>query len=382
MKFSYISTFFPLRGGIAHFNTLLYRELVTRGHQLKAITFSRQYPKLFFPGKTQEESGGGEDIFKTHAEVLLDSINPFSWIRVGLHVRKDAPNILLFKYWITFFAPSYFTVSLVAKAFRKTKVIFILDNFFPHERRPGDALLHALATRTADGYIAMSDKVEQDLQKHLPDAPYVKAPHPVYNIFGDAIAKTAARALLGLNPNEKVILFFGYIRKYKGLDLLLDALPQILKKHPDLKLLVAGEFYGDEEEYRKKIGDLGLWEHILLKSDYIPNHEVARYFCAADCIVLPYRSATQSGIAQIAYHFERPAIATNVGGLKEVVLDGKTGILSPNSKPEEIAKAVIRFYEASGKVDFVKHICEEKKKYSWENFASAIEQLAEKLTSN
>ncbi|ACF12903.1 glycosyl transferase group 1 [Chloroherpeton thalassium ATCC 35110] len=379
MKISYISTFFPLRGGIAHFNTLLYKELSARGHQLHAITFSRQYPKLFFPGKTQEETGGGEEIFKTHAEILLDSINPFSWIRVGWRVRKQAPDIILFKYWITFFAPAYFTISFVAKLFRKTKVIFILDNFFPHEKRFGDAFLHELAIRTADGYLAMSEKVERDIQTHLPRALYIKAPHPVYNIFGDAIAKSEARALLGLNPNEKVILFFGYIRKYKGLDLLLDALPQLLKKYPDLKLLIAGEFYGDEAEYRKKIDDMGLWKHLLLQSDYIPNHEVARYFCAADCIVLPYRSATQSGIAQIAYHFERPAIATNVGGLKEVVLDGKTGYLASSSEPKEIAAAIIRFYEAFGKVDFEKHMREEKKKYSWENFANAIEQLAEKL---
>ncbi|NTW48451.1 MAG: glycosyltransferase [Chlorobiales bacterium] len=379
MKISYISTFYPLRGGIAHFNALLFQALAGRGHTLRAITFSRQYPKLLFPGKTQEEQGSEEELYKTNAEVLLDSINPFSWIRVGLKVRAFNPDVVLFKYWITFFAPSYFVISLLAKAGRKTKVVYILDNFHPHERRPGDKLLLWLATRLVDGYVAMSDKVEQDLKAYLPHPKYEKAPHPIYNIFGDAMPMSEARRKLDLPEQGKVILFFGYIRKYKGLDILLEALPEIVRQHPDMMLLIAGEFYGDEEAYRKKIDELKLWPHIVLKSDYIPNDEVSRYFCAADCVVLPYRSATQSGIVQIAYHFERPSIVTNVGGLSEVVIDEKTGYVTRESDPKSIAKAVDRFYAEQGCIDFQGNIQVEKKKYSWETFATAVEDLRKKL---
>ncbi|NTW50204.1 MAG: glycosyltransferase [Chlorobiales bacterium] len=379
MKISYISTFYPLRGGIAHFNALLFQALAGRGHTLRAITFSRQYPKLLFPGKTQDEQGNEDELYKTNAEVLLDSINPLSWIQVGMKVRSFNPDIVLFKYWITFFAPCYFVISLFAKVGRKTRVVYVLDNFHPHEQRPGDKLLLWLATRFVDGYIVMSDKVEQDLKKYFPNPKYEKAPHPIYNIFGDAIPTPEARRNLGLSEQGKVILFFGYIRKYKGLDILLEALPEIVQHHPDLKVLIAGEFYEDEALYRKKIDELNLWPHIILKSDYIPNNEVSRYFCAADCVVLPYRSATQSGIVQIAYHFDRPSIVTNVGGLSEVVLDEKTGYVTREGDAKAIANAVRRFYNEQGQIDFQSNIRKEKEKYSWETFATAVETLCKKF---
>jgi len=381
VNIAFVSTFYPLRGGIAHFNTLLYQKLTERGHRVTAITFSRQYPKLFFPGKTQEEQGTEDDLYKTNAEVLLDSVNPLSWIQVGLRVYDLAPDVVLFKYWIPFFAPAYFVISLIAKLRSKTKVIYILDNFKPHETRVGDGILLWLATRLADGYVAMSDKVESDLKKEFPTARYEKSPHPIYNIFGGAISKTEARQKLGLSESQKVILFFGYIRSYKGLDLLLDAMPELTKAFPDLTLIIAGEFYGDEQLYRDKISSLGISNHLLLATDYIPNHDVSTYFCAADCAVLPYRSATQSGIVQIAYHFDLPSVVTNVGGLSEVVRDGKTGFVVEPNNSDAIVDGVKMFYESRHDIDFTANIRAEKKQYSWDAFAEAVERLDSKLRS-
>ncbi|MBC8044983.1 MAG: glycosyltransferase [Rhizobacter sp.] len=374
MKISYISTFYPLRGGIAHFNTLFYKTLTLRGHSVKAITFSRQYPKLLFPGKTQDEQAGETEFYKTGAEVLLDSINPLSWMQVALRVVEQSPDAVLFKYWIPFFAPCYFVISLFVKLFSRAKVIYILDNFIPHEKRFGDGALRWLATRFVDGYIAMSDAVEHDLTRELPEARYKKSSHPVYDIFGEPVEKNIARAQLGIDQNAEVILFFGYIRKYKGLDVLLDAMPEIVKSKPRLKLLVVGEFYGDEQFYREKIGAMNLWPFITLVSDYVPNEHVAGYFCASDAVVLPYRSATQSGIVQIAYHFARPAIVTGVGGLGEVVIDGKTGFVVPPESPAPLAAAVIRFF-GDTETGFEANVKAEQKKYTWEAFAEAFEDL-------
>ncbi len=381
MNIAFVSTFYPLRGGIAHFNTLLYQKLAERGHAVTAITFSRQYPKLFFPGKTQEEQGAEVEFYKTNAEALIDSINPLSWVQVGLRIYDLAPDVVLFNYWIPFFAPAYAVISLIAKLRPTTKVIFILHNFKPHEKRFGDNFLLWLATRFVDGYMAMSDKVESDLKKEFPTARYEKSPHPIYNMFGDAISKIEARKKLGLSESQKVILFFGYIRAYKGLDLLLDALPDLVKAFPDLTLIIAGEFYGDEQLYRDKISSLGISKHLLLVTDYIPNHDVSTYFCAADCAVLPYRSATQSGIVQIAYHFDLPSVVTNVGGLSEVVIDGKTGcVVAPNSAAA-IVEGVKKFYETRDEIDFTTNIRAEKKQYSWDAFAEAVERLDSKLRS-
>ncbi|MDW8436488.1 MAG: glycosyltransferase [Chloroherpetonaceae bacterium] len=379
MRISFVSAFYPLRGGIAHFNALLYQALAERGHALQAITFSRQYPKILFPGKTQQEQGDVKDSYKTNAEVLLDSVNPFSWIRVGLRARSFKPDILLFKYWMSFFAPCYFVVSLVAKFRRNTKVVYIVDNLRPHEKRFGDEFLLWLATRAVDGYVVMSDAVERDLLSYLKNPKREKSPHPIYDIFGDPMPKSEARRLLGLPESAKVILFFGYIRRYKGLDILLDALSELVKEHSDLKALIAGEFYEDESAYRKKIDELKLWDYVILKSDYVPNDEVSRYFCAADCLVLPYRSATQSGIVQIAYRFERPLVVTDVGGLTEVVKNERTGIVVPEATPRAVAEGVKKFFAIRGAIDFEGEIRAERQKHSWQAFAQAIERLAARL---
>lgn len=377
MKIVYISTFYPLRGGIAHFNALLTKTLTERGHRVKAITFSRQYPALLFPGKTQEADESENEFYPTHAEAILDSINPLTWIQVALRVIEEKPDAVLFKYWIPFFAPCYAVIGLLVRLFSRTKVIYILDNFMPHERRFGDGVLLWLATRFVDGYLVMSSLVERDLTESFPDAVFEKSPHPVYSIFGDSLSKDAARQALGLGASERVLLFFGYIRRYKGLDVLLDAMPEIVAAVPNVKLLVVGEFYGDEDLYREKILTLNLPQHLTLVSEYVPNSEVGKYFCACDVVVLPYRSATQSGIVQIATHFERPCIVTDVGGLSEAVKDGETGyVITPNS-PDAIAEAVKKFFAAEP--PFAKALGREKQTQSWDNFAAALETVVTRL---
>jgi glycosyltransferase involved in cell wall biosynthesis len=376
MKVVIVSTFYPLRGGIAHFNSLLFKTLTRRGHTVKAITFSRQYPKIFFPGKTQDEQGTESEAYKTNARVMTDSINPFSWIRTGFAVASEKPDVVIFKYWMPFFAPCYFVISLIAKWFSKAKVVYILDNFIPHEKRIGDGVLLWLATRLADGYVAMSNTVEQDLLAYFPSGVrYEKAAHPVYNIFGEALPRSEAREKLGLTNDEKVVLFFGYIRKYKGLDTLFEALATL----NGIKLLVVGEFYGDEAFYRNKISELGIADKLILRDGYLPNDEVAKYFSACDLVVLPYRSATQSGIVQIAYNFDRPCLVTDVGGLAEVVHDGETGFIVPPENPAALAAAITRFYDENRAASFEAAVKVEKLKYSWDIFAEAIERLSSKI---
>jgi glycosyltransferase involved in cell wall biosynthesis len=381
VKISFVSTFFPYRGGIAHFNALLHRELKKRGHEIQAINFKRQYPAVLFPGKTQEETNASTpDAYKIPSLRILDSINPWTWLKAGLLVRKSNPDIVLFRYWLGFFAPVYFVISLAVKLFSNTKVIYIVDNFYPHEKRPGDELLLWLATRLPDGYLTLSSIVQQDLKTDQPKAICTVAPHPVYDIFGHAQDKEAARRELGIGPAKKVVLFFGYIRAYKGLDLLLEAVPEILLSQPDTIFLIAGEFYSNEQEYQKLIDTLNIRSHLKLHTSYIPNNEVAKFFSAADCVVLPYKSATQSGIVQIAYHFNLPAIVTNVGGLGEIVVDKKTGLLIQDRSATAVSDAVISFFKDYKPEDFRSEIETVKKQYSWPYFASQLEELMRGLT--
>jgi D-inositol-3-phosphate glycosyltransferase len=370
MKITLIGTAFPLRGGIAHYNALLAGALAEH-HEVQTITFSRQYPSLFFPGKSQEESPGGEKA--RPAPRLIDSINPLSWLRVGNLIRKQAPDLLLFKYWLPFFGPCFGTIARRARANGRTRVICICDNVLPHERRPGDAAFTRYAFRSVDGFIVQSDAVERDLTSFWKGARYRNVPHPVYSLFGAPIGKSEARRALGITA-ERVLLFFGYVRKYKGLDVLLEALAR-LPLDLGLHLLVAGEFYDPEAGYHNQIRSLGIAERVTLRSDYLPNDQVHLYFSAADAVVLPYRSATQSGIAQIAYNFDTPVIATDVGGLREVVLDDRTGLLVPPGDPSALADAIARFYASGRESLYRKHVREEKPKYSWQNLVSAIEEL-------
>ena len=371
MKIIIIGTAYPLRGGIAHYNALLAEEL-SKKHTVETITFKRQYPRLLFPGKTQEESGG--EHHAAPAPQLVDSINPFNWLAVARRIRTHTPDLLIFKYWLPFFGPCFGTIARFATRGTHTKVLFICDNVIPHEHRLGDRPFTAFAFKQADYFIVQSASVERDLQLFWPHAAYRNVPHPIYHMFGAAIDKKVARNALGIRA-QHVLLFFGYVRAYKGLHVLLEAVARIAPQL-DLQLLVVGEFYDDEQKYRRQITALKLDHHVMLYPDYVANDAVSLYFSAADAVVLPYISATQSGIAQIAYNFNKPVIASDVGGLGEVVRDNMTGFLVPPNDPEALANRIFAFYAESKENVFASHVREEKQKYSWENLSRSIEELA------
>jgi D-inositol-3-phosphate glycosyltransferase len=369
MRILIAGTAYPLRGGIAHYNALLARALSAR-HTVETITFKRQYPSLLFPGSSQEETADTPPA--PPAPQMIDSVNPANWVAVGREVRRRRPDLLLMKYWLPFFGPCFGTIARTAKRGTGLKVVYICDNVVPHERRPGDVVFTRYAFAPADGFIVQSDAVERDLLRMVPQARYRKVPHPVYTLFGDAIPRDRARAALGI-AEERVLLFFGYIRAYKGLQVLLDAVAAL--REP-VRLLVVGEFYDDEKKYREQIARLGLEGRVTVESAYVPNDRVGLYFSAADAVVLPYLSATQSGIAQIAYHFSLPVIATNVGGLAEVVRDGETGFVVAPGDPAALAAAIGRFYAEGKREAFALRVGEERKRYSWDAMVKGIEELA------
>jgi D-inositol-3-phosphate glycosyltransferase len=370
MKIIILSTAYPLRGGIAHFVGLLYKELA-KTNDAKVITFKRQYPSILFPGKSQIESGDTVEPIST--EVIVDSINPLNWLSVGHKIRKEKPDLLIFKFWMPFFAPCFGTISRIAKKNKITKVLTICDNVIPHEKKPGDITLTKYFFKTVDYFVLLSEKVRSDLLTLKPGSKNKFLPHPVYSNFGQAVNKNEAKKHLSISA-EKVILFFGFIRDYKGLDVLLNSMA-LLKNKLNVKLIIAGEFYSNEGKYLKIIDDLGIKENLLMFTDFIPTSDVKYYFSAADCVILPYRDATQSGIVQIATNFSKPVIAANVGGLGEVIENGKTGFVVEKENPEALADAIKNFYVENREEEFVKNVALEVKKYSWENFVNGIFDL-------
>jgi D-inositol-3-phosphate glycosyltransferase len=373
MRITIVGTAYPLRGGIAHYNAQLYRELSAAGHAVDIVTFSRQYPAFLFPGKTQNEEGAPDD-FSVPSSILVDSLNPVTWVTAGRFISSRLPDLVIFKYWLPFFGLCFGTIARVAARGTKTKVVFICDNVIPHEKRPGDRLFTRYAFGAADGFVVQSRAVEQDLRALVPGARYEFVPHPVYNGFGSAVPRDEARTRLGTGARH-VLLFFGYIRKYKGLDVLLDAIA-LLAGRLDVALFVVGEFYDDERQYRDRIRRLHIEKSVTVRSDYVPNEDVKYYFSAADAVVLPYTSATQSGIAQIAYNFELPVIASAIGGLPEVVRDGETGLLVPPGDPAALAETILRYFTSVDTARLRLNVREEKKLYSWGNLVAALERLA------
>lgn len=380
MKAVIVSTAYPMRGGIAQYTSILYKYLSLR-HKVKVFSFKRQYPEFLFPGKTQyETSEPAYRIPDADNKIAVDSINPFNWLLTALKIRKEKPDLLIYKYWIPFFAPCFFTIAFFAKMFTKTKVLYICDNVIPHEKRFGDIFLTKLAFSVADYFIVQSKTVEKDLKLlNKKNKPYVFTPHPLYNIFGEKIDRHQAREFIGKEygrdlKSENVILFFGYVRRYKGLHYLLDAMPDILKSG-NVKLLVAGEFYDDEKPYREKIENLKLQDDVLLVSDFLPDDRIKYFFSAADAVVLPYLSATQSGIVQICYFYDKPVIATDVGGIGEVVINGKTGILVEPENTKQLTEAVTGFFSKNLGTEFSSNIEKEKIKYTWEEYVKQLENL-------
>src|SRR5215471_9895030 len=370
----------PLRGGLATFDHRLAKEFIDHGNNCEIYSFSLQYPNVLFPGKTQytnEPAPAGIKIIPA-----INSINPFNWISVGNRIKKEMPDVIVVRYWLPFMGPALGTILRRVKKNGHTKVICIADNVIPHEHRPGDKSFTKYFLKSCDGFIAMSEKVVGDLRHFQKEKPVRFVPHPLYDNFGEPVSKMDARKELGIGNSEFVILFFGFIRKYKGLDILLDAMRIIKQTAPsqtsNLKLLIAGEYYEDEKPYLEQIKNLGIKDNVILRTEFIPDSEVKYYLCAADAVVQPYRSATQSGVTPLAYYFEKPMIVTNVGGLPSLVPHEKTGLVAePNA--ESLATAIQRFYQL-GENYFLPHLREEKQKYSWLNLVHAIFELAKRET--
>jgi glycosyltransferase involved in cell wall biosynthesis len=372
MKIVIISTAYPLRGGIAHYVSLLYQHLSKR-HDVSIITFKKQYPKFLFPGKSQEEIGDpGSGVPSVQ---IIDTLNPFTWYKAGRIAAELKPDLVIFKYWMPFFAPAFGVVARVAKKKSTCKVMFICDNVIPHEHTPIDEALTSWLFKAGDSFIVQSKSVEKDLLSVVENPNYRFVPHPVYENFGESIERREARRKIGLREDENTALFFGYVRKYKGLHVLLDSMREVLRS-VNVKLMVVGEFYDDERTYLQQIEKLDLRNNVMVVDNYVPNDEVAKYFSASDVVVLPYLDATQSGIAQIAYNFDKPVITTDVGGLAEVVINGKTGLVVSPDSPGQLAQAIVRFFTEKLGEKFSKGVEEQKRLYSWENLVKAVEELA------
>ncbi len=373
MKIAYLSTFYPFRGGIAQFNASLLRAL-EKQHEIRAFTFTRQYPALLFPGATQYVTSG-DVVDKIPAAPLLDTINPISYFKTAAAIQRFRPELLVMKFWMPFFSPALGTV---AGRLRKngTRTVAILDNLIPHERRPGDLLLIKYFLRRNDGFVAMSKTVERDLLNIHSRAKYVLRPHPLYDHFGPALPSPEAKARLGLPADKRILLFFGFIRDYKGLDDLIRATAHLPS---DYLLVIAGEVYGSFDKYQNLIAAMGTADRIKLFVRYIDDREVPDFFSAAEVCVLPYKSATQSGIVQIAFNFNLPVIVTEVGGLSEMVEDGETGLILRGREPQEMAGRVMEFFQKNMRAQMSRNIAMRRPQYGWAGFAEAILQLYKKL---
>ena len=368
---------YPFRGGLAAYNERLAREFAASGYEVEIETFTVQYPGILFPGKTQFadwDAPEGLSIQRT-----VNSVNPLNWLKVGKRIKKEQPDILMVRYWLPFMSPSLGTICRAVRRNKHTKVICLADNIVPHEKRPGDKLLTSYFMNSIDGMVAMSDSVLKDMKTFKPELPHSLCPHPLFDNFGDKIEPKKAKELLGLNPGQNYMLFFGFIRDYKGLDLLLKAFADKRFEKLPLKLIVAGEFYTDSKPYLELIEKLNLTEKVILKTDFIPDNEVNQYFGAADIVVQPYKSATQSGVTQIGYHFEKPMLVTKVGGLPEIIPDQRVGyVVEP--KENAIANAVIDFYQNKRQQEFEKNVKEEKQKFSWKNMVNAFLSVYDEVT--
>ena len=366
---------YPLRGGLATFDQRLAEEFNSLGFNCSIVSFSLQYPAILFPGKTQYSSDPPPSNLEIHS--WINSINPLNWFTVGNRIKNLKPDIIVVRFWIPFMGPALGTILRRVKRNKHTKIICIADNVIPHEHRPGDRNFTRYFLKVCDGFITMSDKVLNDLSKFNKIKPALVVQHPLYDTFGNKVEKKLAREHLGLNQDDKLILFFGFIRKYKGLDLLLKAITDPAIRENNIKLLVAGEFYEDENYYLSLIKDSNLQEQVILRDQFIPDSEVKYYLSAADCVVQPYRNATQSGVTPLAYHFEKPMIVTNVGGLPALVPNEKVGLVC-EPVPQSLANAINRFYEL-GEDFFIPHLRNEKQKYTWKNLVETILNLVNKV---
>lgn len=363
---------YPLRGGIADFNQALAKSYQQKGHKVKVFTFSLQYPGFLFPGKTQFAKG--EKPVEIEINVSINSINPFSWIKTGNRIAKENPEQVIIHYWMPFMASCLGTIAKQIKKNSNAKIIGIMHNVIPHENFPLKNQLTKYFVSQCDGFIAMSKSVLKDLEQFTTNQNKIFIPHPVYNIFGEKISKQESLKNLNLSSEYKYLLFFGIIRKYKGLDILIKALTdERLSKFP-IKLIVAGEFYEERKTYDELVAKHHLEDRIIFTDGFVPADKVKYYFCASDMVVQTYKTATQSGVTQIAYHFERPMLVTDVGGLAEIVPHQKVGYITAIN-PQSVADALFDFFENERDEEFSKNAAIEKNKFSWEQFIKGINEL-------
>ena len=363
---------YPFKGGISHYTGLMYRAL-SKKYDVDMISYKMQYPKILFKKEQRDYSN---DMFKIEdTDFYINTANPVNWIATASHIRKKKPDLVILQWWHPYFAPCYWSIgSLLGKC----KVLFICHNVFPHERFPLDRFLTKMVMAKGDYYIVHSKQDEEDLKTIRKNAKYKRTVLPTFNAFKiQNLDKTEGRRQLGIAEEEKVLLFFGFVRGYKGLKHLIRAMQRIVNNVEQAKLLIVGDFAGDKEEYLKLIEEYGVKDYIEIHDGYIPDQEVEKFFAASDVVVLPYESATQSGIVQIAYGFEKPVIATKVGGLPEVVLDGKTGYIVPPKDSEKLAERITDYFEKNKEMEFQENIQKEAYKYSWEHMTEIISELKE-----
>ncbi len=406
MRIIILGTAYPYRGGLAAFNERLAREVLAEGKntpkgesanqgndEVEVLTFTMQYPDFLFPGKTQySDDPAPKDLTIRR---VMNSINPLSWIRTGRMIRRMQPDLLIIKFWIPLMAPCLGTIARIAKRggkkreesgssemresreVKRVRVVSVLDNVIPHEPKPWDGVLIRYFIRSVDGFVAMSESVRQDCLRFISKKhpkPVALCPHPLYDNFGEIVDKTEARKQLGLPETGKILLFFGFIRDYKGLDLLLRAYADARLQNEQVHLVVAGEFYNNSEKYYALEKELGLKQPVIWRTEFIPDEQVRVYFSAADLIVQPYKTATQSGVTQIAYHFRKPMLVTNVGGLAEIVPNGKVGYVTAVD-PQAIADALADFCAREDSECFRAGIEEERQKYSWSRMLQTIKSV-------
>lgn len=372
----------PYRGGLASFDERLALEFQREGSDVTIYNFTLQYPGFLFPGSTQYSDEPAPE----HIRILrkINSVNPFNWWKIGRELKQLKPDIIVVRFWIPFMGPALGTILKQVRENNHTKIIAITDNVIPHEKRPGDKPFTRYLLSVCNGFITMSNKVLADLKQFDTVKPAVQVVHPLYDNFGNAVNKEDAKAKLQLRPNDCLLLFFGFIRQYKGLDLLLDAVKILIDQqwkpqHQSWKLIIAGEFYEDKTPYMEQINKLGIADRLILQTNFIPNQHIKYYFSAADVVIQPYKNATQSGVTPLAYHFNKPMIVSNVGALPDYVPHQKVGLVAePNAAA--MANAIIQYFEL-GEEYFKPGLLEEKKRYLWSNLTTEIRELSKSITT-
>lgn len=373
MKITILGPAHPYRGGLASIMEIMARTFQRRGDEVDIKTFTLQYPSLLFPGESQTVATPPPADLRICR--CVNTMNPLNWVRVGRRIRRERPDFVLMKYWTPFMAPCFGTIARIARGNGHTKVLCQIDNVEPHEHHLTDKPFNRYYLHSVDGFVYMSEQVHSELRAYS-DAPALFSPHPLFENFGERVERSEACVRLGLDPANRYVLFFGLIRDYKGLDLLLDAWAQLRRagRTEGRRLIVAGEFYTAREPYLNRIADNGLQDEVLLHDRFIPDDDVKYYFSAADFVVQPYKTATQSGVTQIAYQFCVPMVVTAVGGLPEIVPDGRVGYVCPPTA-EGVAAAMDRMYEGDALKRFRENCVEERQRFSWEEMCSRVTEL-------